>query len=58
MSEKKMDENKKQIKELTALMNKAVNNPQVTDEELEHIVGGLRSVDPHKLDTAAGACAG
>ncbi len=56
MSETKMEENKKKIKELAALMNQAVNNPRVTDEELEYIVGDLKKVDPHKLDTAAGAC--
>jgi hypothetical protein len=58
MSDKKMEENKKKIKELAALMNQAVDNPKVTGEELEHIVVGLRSVDPHKLDTAANACPG
>lgn len=55
MSEK-MEENKKKIKELATLMNKAADNPRVTDEELEHIIVGLRAVDPHKLDTAADAC--
>ena len=58
MSEKKMEENKKKIKELAALMDQAVNNPRVTDEDLEQIVGYLRAVDPHKLDTAAKACPG
>jgi len=56
MSETKTEENKKKIKELAVLMNKAVDNPRVTDEQLEHIVGGLMSVDPHALDTAAEAC--
>ena len=58
MSDKKPEENKKKIKELADLMNQVVNNPKVTDEELEQIVFNLRSVDAHKLDTAAGACPG
>jgi hypothetical protein len=56
MSETKMEENKKKLKELAVLMNRVVDNPRVTDEELDHIVGGLMSVDPHALDTAADAC--
>jgi len=54
----KREENKKKIKELAGLMDRAVNNPRVTDEELEQIVGSLRSVDPHALDTAADGCPG
>jgi hypothetical protein len=56
MSETKTEEKKKKLKELAVLMNQVVDNPQVTDEQLEHIVGGLAGVDPHALDTAARAC--
>ncbi len=52
------DANKKKIKELATLMNQVVNNPRVTDEELEQIVGSLSRVDPHELDTAANGCPG
>jgi hypothetical protein len=58
MSEKKTEENKKKIKELADWMNKALDNPRVTDEDLEYIAGTLRSVDAHKLDTAANGCNG
>jgi len=58
MSEKKTEENKMKIKELADWMNKAVNNPRVTDEQLEYIAGSLRSVDAHALDTAANGCNG
>jgi CO dehydrogenase/acetyl-CoA synthase alpha subunit len=67
MSEKKMQEswydpireaNKTKIKELAALMNNVVDNPRVSDEELEQIVGSLRAADPHALDTAADGCNG
>jgi hypothetical protein len=54
----KREENKKTIKELAALMTRAANNPRATDDELEQIVGSLRSVDPHALDTAADGCPG
>jgi hypothetical protein len=50
------EENKKKIKKLAALMNQAVDNPQVTDEELE-MIAGLRA-GPHQLDTAANGCPG
>jgi len=48
--------NKTKIKELAALLDLAANNPRVTDEQLEQIVGSLRMVDPHALDTAADGC--
>jgi hypothetical protein len=54
MSEMKTDENKKIIKELAAWMDQRANDPRVTDEELEQLVGGL--ADAHKLDTAANGC--
>jgi bacteriocin-like protein len=58
MSESETKTNKTKIKELAVLMIQAAGNPQLTDDELEHIVGGLRSVDPHALDTAANGCPG
>jgi hypothetical protein len=67
MSEKKVEEswygeirdaNKKRIRELATLMNKVADNPRVTDEALEQIVGSLSMVDPHALDTAADGCNG
>ena len=54
----KREENRRTIKQLADLMNRAVDNPRVTNEELEQIVGSLRSVDPHALDTAADGCPG
>ena len=54
----KREENKKTIKELAALMTRAANNPRATDDDLEQIVGSLRLVDPHTLDTAADGCPG
>lgn len=56
MRETKREENKKTIKELAAWMDQRANDPRVTDEELEQLVGGL--ADPHRLDTAANGCPG
>ena len=52
------EQNKRIIKDLADLMHRAADNPQLTHEELEHIVVGLRSADPHELDTAARGCPG
>jgi hypothetical protein len=52
------DANKKRIRELAALMNKVAENPKVTDEDLEQVVGMMRNVDAHALDTAADGCPG
>ena len=57
MSEPKMEgKNKRELKELADMLLRAANNPKVTDEQLEHLVTGLRAADPHALDTAADAC--
>jgi len=54
-------ENEKVIKDLVASMNKLVDNPRLTDEELEQVVGGLGEMlgdqrRGEKLDTAAKGC--
>jgi hypothetical protein len=49
-------ENKRKLKELANLLNQAANNPKVKDEELEDLVVSMMRPDPHRLDTAAGAC--
>jgi hypothetical protein len=50
--------NRTKIRELGALMIQAVNNPRVTDEDLEQIIGMMPSSLPHRLDTAANGCNG
>jgi bacteriocin-like protein len=58
MSESETKTDKTKIKELAVLMIQAAGNPQLSDDELEQIVGGLATVDGHKLDTAANGCPG
>jgi hypothetical protein len=48
------EDNKNKIRKLAALMKQAVDNPRVTNEELE-MIANLRA-GPHELDTAADAC--